>query len=854
MRSLLRLLRILAVALVIAGLLLSAGAWIMVQRTLPQTSGTLAVPGLRSSVEVIRDAWGVPHIYAQSADDALFAQGYIVAQDRLWQMEFNRRMAAGRISEFGGQATLKDDILLRSLGLRRSAEADVQRLDDASRRALEAYARGVNAFADSHRDRLPLEFTLLNTVGGADIEWQSWTPTDTVAVGKVMALALSMNMSIELFRSQLWAQLGRERASELEPGYPAEGPFIVSERSPLTLPSPRGGEGEAVVASAPPAPQCWGEDVSTPSPCKGEGWDEGEAADISAALERVLYMARSGRLPNDDADTTLTFNAVGSNNWVVGGGKTSTGKPFLANDPHLSIQNPSVWYEIHLDAPDLRIAGVTFVGVPGVVLGHNERIAWGATNSEVDVQDLFIEKINPNNPRQYEFRGQWVDGDIWHEEIVVNGQATPVVKDILVTRHGPIITEGVSDRISEPVALRWTAHDPGTLFQAVGMLWTARNWQDFQAAMRLWDVPSQNIVYADVDGNIGYQMPGRIPVRAGGEGSAPVPGWTGEHEWTGWIPYDDLPSAYNPAAGFVASANNRVVSYDYPYYLSDEWAPPYRITRINDLIAATDRHTLHTMRDIQADVYAIPDRELVPYILALAPQTSREQAAHDVIAAWDYRTTLDSVAATIVETTLGYVMRYTFADELGKRTSDYLDNGVPVLLRILPDNGNRWFDDVTTGAVETRDGIVQRSLRQALADLEKTLGNDMRCWTWGRVHTATFDHDVFGEIPLLNRIFNVGPAAVPGSGGNGFTVYAANYHIGRSPSSVFNISSMRAIYDLADFDRSLMVNSVGQSGQPGSKHYGDMVTAWRDVQHHAMPFSRAAVEQHTKDVLLLTPS
>ncbi len=833
MRSLLRVVRFLVVVLLIAGLFLSAGGWFVVQRTLPQTAGRLVVPGLRNGVEVVRDAWGVPHIYAQSSDDAFFAQGYVVAQDRLWQMEFNRRVAAGRVSEFGGRATLKDDILLRALGLRRSAEVDVQRLDDASRRALEAYARGVNAFVESHRDRLPLEFTLLNTVGGAHVAWEPWTPTDTVAIGKVMALGLSMNMSIELFRSQLWALLGPARAADLEPGYPEEGPFIVAAAG-----APRQAARSTEVGSIPVA-------------SLESGWEE-DAARLSAALERVLFMARAGRLPEGD-DTALTFTAIGSNNWVVGGGRTNTGKPFLANDPHLSIQNPSVWYEIHLDAPGLHIAGVTFVGVPGVVLGHNDRIAWGATNSEVDVQDLYIERINPNNPRQYEFQGQWVDGTVWREEIRVKGEGEPVLKEILVTRHGPIITEGVSDRISQPVALRWTAHDPGTLFQAVAMLWTARNWQDFQAAMRLWDVPSQNIVYADVDGNIGYQMPGRIPLRAAGDGRAPVAGWTGEYEWVGWIPYDDLPSVFNPAAGFVASANNRVVSYDYPYYLSNEWAPPYRATRINELLAAQSNHTLQSMRDIQADVYCIPDRDLAAYILALPPQTARERAAHDVIAAWDYRTSMDSVAASIVETTLGYVMRYTFADELGKRTNDYLDNGVPVLLRILPDGGNRWFDDVTTAVVETRDDIVQRGFRQALADLEAQLGADMARWTWGRLHTATFDHDVFGKVAVLNRIFNIGPVAVPGSGGNGFTVYAANYHIGRSPAGVFNISSMRAVYDLSNFDNSLMVNAVGQSGQPGSRHYGDMVTAWRDVRHHPMPFTRAAVDRHSRRVLHLSP-
>jgi penicillin G amidase len=828
----LRLLRNLVILSVVAGLVVSGGLWLAVQRTLPQTSGTLSVNGLKSSVEVIRDTWGVPHVYAQNADDLFFAQGYVMAQDRLWQMEFNRHVAAGRVSEFGGKATLKDDILLRALGLHRTAEADVQKLDVASKLALEAFARGVNAFADTHRDRLPLEFTLLGAAG-ATIYWEPWTPTDTVAIGKVMALALSMNMRIELFRSQMYAQLGTAKAAEPEPGYPASGPFIVEAAG--------AGQGAALAT-----------DSAATATAELESDATAAIDDLAQTWQRVLYMAQAGRLP-DGGEDSFPFSAIGSNNWVVAGAKTTTGKPLLANDPHLGIQNPSVWYEVHLEAPNLRLAGVTFVGVPGIVLGHNDRIAWGATNAEVDVQDLYVEKLNPANPHQYEYQGKWVDGQVWREEIRLRGEDAPVIKEILVTRHGPIITEGVSDRITDQVALRWTIQDAGTLLQSVTMLWTARNWQDFQAAMKLWDVPAQNIVYADVDGNIGYQLPGRIPIRAKGDGSAPVPGWAGDYEWTGFIPYGDLPQAYNPADNVLASANNRIVSYSYKYFLSNEWAPPYRAQRIIELLKAKPLLSAQDLRNIQADVYSIPDREFAPYLVALAPADDNERQAIDLIKAWDYRTSTDSVAASLVETTLAYAMRYTFGDELGKLTNDYLDNGVPVLLRILPDERNVWFDDVTTSARETRGDILQRSLTDALADISKRLGKDMKTWTWGRLHQAVFTHQALGTLPILDRVFNVGPVAVPGSGGNGFTVYAANHNLARL-YKIGNISSMRAIYDLGNFDNSLMVNSVGQSGQPGSKHYGDQVAAWRDVAHHAMPFSRAAVEQYKDAVLTLLPS
>ena len=575
-------------------------------------------------------------------------------------------------------------------------------------------------------------------------------------------------------------------------------------------------------------------------------------ADLGQAYDRVLAIALSGRLPGDE-DVSLPATGIGSNNWVVAGKRTETGKPFLANDPHLSIQNPSIWYENHLESPGLRISGVTFAGVPGIVLGHNDRIAWGATNAEVDVQDLYLERINPANPRQYEYKGKWEDGQVWHEEFRVKGQAQPVVRDILVTRHGPVITEGISDRISDQVALQWSLFAPSaSLLQGAVRLWTARDWKDFQAAMQLWSVPSQNMVYADVDGNIGYQCPGLLPLRAKGEGSAPVPGWTGEYEWIGWIPYEDLPSEYNPPNGFIASANNRIISYLYAYYLSNEWAPPYRATRIEELLTAKPKLSIQDMRDIQADVYSIPDRELSTFVLALQPENDNQRRALDFIKGWDYRTTMDSVPASLMETILAYTMRNTFGDELGTLVNDYADNGIPVLLRVLPDVNNVWFDDVTTPARETRDDILRRSLNQTLVDLGRRLGGNMNGWTWGKLHTATFKHQALGNVPFASRIFNLGPVAVPGAGGNGFTVYAATYNLAK-PYNTNTVSSMRAIYDLADFDQSLMVNAVGQSGQPGSKHYGDMIEDWRNVTLLPMPFSRAAVEQHTADVLNLTP-
>lgn len=826
MQTIARFVRALLIILVIAGLLLAGGLYLLIQRTLPQTSGKLAVAGLAQAVEVIRDTWGVPHLYAQSTDDLFFAQGYVMAQDRLWQMDFNRRVAAGRLSEFGGQATLSTDVYMRTLGLYRSARADLPLLSTRERAVLESFARGVNAFIDTHRSTLPLEYTILNTVGGARIEPERWSPVDTLAWGKVMALGLSNNMSYELLRVQWQSLLGAERTAQLEPGYPQAGPFIVKQ------------QGAALETETPPQ-----------APLVDAGLSAA-LSELDAQNAIARYIAVNGSIPDRETALGFSFSAIGSNNWVVSGSKTTSGEPLLANDMHLGIQNPSIWYEVHLEAPGLRLAGLTFAGVPGIIVGHNDRIAWGCTNAFPDVQDLFIEKFNPQNGRQYEYQGAWLDAQVVREEINVKGQSEPVVKDILITRHGPIVTDVVSGT-SERVALRWTALDPGTLFTSVIALWSARNWQDFRAALKDWDVPSQSFVYADVDGNIGYQMPGRVPVRAAGNGALPVPGWSGAYEWTGWIPYDSLPRAYNPPNGFVASANNRPVEYSYRYFLSNEWAPPYRAQRIEDLLAARARLSLQDMRDIQADQYSIPDKELARYLLAVQPANDSERQALEFVRQWDGRLALDSVGASIVESVVVSAMGATFGDELGKLANSYLGAGVPVLLRILPDAGNAWFDDVGTAGKETRDDILRRSLSSALADLEKRLGTDMSTWQWGRLHTATFKHQALGASKPLDRFFNIGPLPM-GGGGNSATVYSASYDF-RKPFDVTSISSQRAIFDLADFDRSLMLNPIGQSGQPGAKHYGDETIAWRDVTHHAFPFSRQAVEDHQEALLILTP-
>ncbi|MBI1801573.1 MAG: penicillin acylase family protein, partial [Chloroflexi bacterium] len=532
-----------------------AGYFWLFQRPQPVTDGTLTVAGISGAVEIIRDNFGVPHIFAPSRNDALFAQGYVHAQDRLWQMEFNRRVTSGRLSEVLGKPALDNDLLLRTLGFRRVAEQEWNQLDGDAKAALDAYTRGVNAFISTHLDNLPAEFVILG------FKPEPWTPLDSVAWGKVMALSLGGNMSRELLRQQAIAKLGADKWNELEPGYPKEGPFIVGDGFATELSQ----NGQTPPTDGSPA-------VEVDPAARASRQALASLFDATRLLALGMNDGEASPEPVEVADPSTIF---GSNNWVIGGARTTTGKPILANDPHLGIQMPSIWYEVHLKGGGLEVSGVSFPGVPGIVIGHNARIAWGFTNVGPDVQDLYIEKPNPANPKQFEFQGKWEDAQVYREEIKVKG-AESVIREVLVTRHGPIVTGvGASAKSPEALALRWTALEPSQTSASILKLNEAQNWEQFRAAMKLFAVPAQNTVYADVDGNIGYQMPGWIPIRSQGDGAMSQPGWTGAYEWKGYIPFDDLPRVFNPPSGYIVTANNAVVPESYKYFISKEWAPPY---------------------------------------------------------------------------------------------------------------------------------------------------------------------------------------------------------------------------------------------------------------------------------------
>lgn len=809
MRTLFKVIAVIVILVLVVGLAGFGATTFTVRRSWPKTNGTIQVDGLQAEATIVRDSWGVPHVYASNSHDLFFAQGYVHAQDRFWQMEFWRRIGSGRLAEILGESALDTDRFLRTMGWHRTAAQELEQLDAETRAVLEAYAEGVNGYISTHRGRLGLEFTVLGLTG-VKFDPEPWTPLNTLTWAKMMAWDLGGNRRDELLRAHIAARLGDSAVGVLMPPYPDDYPVIV------------------------------------PHPLTG--------ATLDAVPEAAFDFNALGS--GDD---------IGSNSWVVAGERTETGAPLLANDPHLGIQMPSIWYEIGLHCepvgPDCpyNVAGASFASSPGVIIGHNDHIAWGVTNLGPDVQDLFIERVNPENPNQYEFKGEWLDMEIIREEIVVAGEEEPVVVFARVTRHGPIINDvagGAEDDWAlgwQPLALSWTALQPGTMMRSIVLLDRASNWEEFREALSYWDVPSQNFVYADVEGNIGYQSPGCIPIRASGDGSSPVPGWTGKYEWVDYIPFDELPRAFNPPEGYIVTANNAVVGPDYPYFLTHDWAPGYRARRVVELIEADASISLADVQAIQGDVSPVWAEDVLPYLLVL-PATGSDRLAEalELLRAWDRRAVQDSAATALFEAFRLHLIDLTFGDELGEQLLDKARSSAGVaLVDLLDDPTSPWFDDVTTPEVETRDEIMLRALDEAVEELTETLGWDVTRWRWSDIHTATFENQSLGQsgIAPIEAIFNRGPVQVDGTIA---TINNTGYDLS-SPYAVKTVPSYRQIVDLDDLPRSVSMHTTGQSGHPYHPHYDDMIDPWRNVEYHPMLWERADVEADAEGTLVLKP-
>ena len=798
----------------------------MVARPYPQTEGELQIPGLQDKVVVQRDEFGVPHIYAQNLDDLYLAQGYVHSQDRFWQMEFWRHIGQGRVSEIVGEAGLDSDKFIRTAGWPRIAADTIELFEAESSEytgILNAYSAGVNAYLQQQNGNISYNYTIMGWTNG-EWELEPWEPLHSVSWGVVMAHDLSGNYESELERMELTELLGEEMVSELYPPYPADWPVIV------------------------------------PSDLMGQTGPTDQAAAISPATT-IGNLADNliGRPPeNGFAFGSQPF--VGSNNWVISGKHTETSAPLLANDPHLAIQMPSIWYEVGLHAPGLDVVGFSFAGVPGVVVGHNENIAWGVTNLGPDVQDLFIEKTNPDNPYQYEFQGEMVDMEVYEETIKVNG-GDPVSLTVRRTHHGPIISDIMKD-VDLALSFQWTASQPSRVLQSVILLNQAENYDDFREALSYWDVPGQNFVYGDIEGNIAYQATGRIPIRKNGIGLVPVPGWDGEYEWEGFIPYEEMPRIYNPPSGYIVTANHAVVDQNYPYFIEYNWASGNRARRIEQMIdeqiaAGGLGITTADIAAMQTDSYSLTAEDWVPYLadLDLPANNGEIQASVQLLQEWDYQERRDSVAASVFEIFYWYLLQETLGDELGEEGSDlYLGHGLStrvLMNRLAQDETNAWWDDVNTAELETRDDILARSMTNAVSWLAQNHGRDVSGWTWGQLHQATFRSAPLGQsgIGLLESHVNRGP--FPTDGGEGIVnAIAWDWD---EPARVNWHPSMRMIVDLGDFDQSLTIMPTGQSGHPGHDHYDDMIRLWIEGELHPMWYSRTAVDANTTETLILSP-
>ncbi len=833
MSRLSRILPIVALILLVVVLAAALFLWITVRRPFPKTSGAITLDGLQAEVNVLRDEFGVPHIYAQSREDLYFAQGFVHAQDRFWQMEFWRHVGQGRLAEILGADMVETDRFIRTIGWNRMAQqhlAYYQREMPEMMDILQAYSAGVNAYLAQQGDNISLNRTVLGLVQDP---WpiEPWQPLDTVSWGVVMAWDLGGNWDDELARARLNQALGAATTETLLPGYPFdERPVIVSEADLLRQ--------DAVDET---------EDTEDP--------EEEGAAGAGVAIDwRRVNTTLAGQPPvRGLARGSL---ATGSNSWVVSGEHTATGMPLMANDPHLGIQMPSIWYAVGLHAPDYDVVGFSFAGVPGVVIGHNAHIAWSFTNAGPDVQDLYVEKVNPSDPNQVEYEGEWLDMEIVEELIHVNG-GDDVRLEVRRTRHGPIIND-VVDGQSDALALRWTAQEDNPVFKAIILLNEAQNFEQFREAASYFHAPAQNLLYADVEGNIGYQMPGHIPIRAAGDGLTPAPGWDGDYEWQEPIPFEELPAALNPEAGYIVTANNAVVDDAYPYLISHYWADGDRAQRIIELIEAAIERGDVTWSDfaaMQMDARSLLAESYVPLLQGLSSDNARVQGAIERLRGWDMQASSGSVPAALFEVFSMHLAQAALADELGDVQEDYLSNSGGTqrvfLHQLARQPQARWWDNVQTEQTEDRETIILQALEQTVAWFEENVGDDVESWTWGTIHTATFVSDPLGQsgIGLLEQVVNRGPYPVAGTTS---AINATGWSWER-PAAVGGHPSMRMILDLATWDESRMVQPTGQSGHPYHRHYDDMIEMWLNGDYHRLWFSPEAVEQAATDRLTLRP-
>ncbi len=757
------------------------GAWLF-WRAMPETSGTETLPGLSAEVHVWRDAYGVPHIFASSMDDAAEALGYLHASERLFQMEVQRRVGQGRMAEFAGPDLVKVDKFIRTLGFYREAEASFKALSPPAQKRLLAYSEGVNAFLESHQNALPVEFLL------SGLHPEPWRPANSLVWGKLMALQLSHNYELEALRAELRAKLGPEQAGWLFPGLKPDDPITTE---------PRLGDSHA------------------------------SAGSVEDAIGDLLGMKRGA-----------------SNEWVVAGSRTDTGKPILANDPHSSLGAPILWYLVRIVTPQGFVKGASVPGTPAVLLGQNDSIAWGFTTADTDAQDLFVETIDPDNSANYLTPDGSKPFEVREETIHVKG-ASDVRLTVRTTRHGPIISD-VSERVAaiagqgKAVALAFTGlGDHDTTTEAVLKLDAAQNWNEFLEALRLFQTPTQNIVYADKSGDIGFFSPGLIPLRKSGDGLAPVDGASGAFDWTGTVPFEQLPQLHNPSVGFAFNANNANVRDDHQPTFGQDWEEPFRARRIQQFFDMIDKHTLDTSARMQADRLSLAAKALQPFIASILPSDERARQAQALIAHWDGEMDEHRVEPLIFTAFMGALHRILLVDKTGLPMEAKGPFALTTMLSLMRDHPS-WCDEPGKPDPACRRALG-RALDEALALLVKRNGADMSQWRWGEEHVSLLQHQVFKQVPLLDRLSDL---SVPSGGGFYTLDRGGGFEEPKDkPFARTHGAGYRAIYDLSDPANSRFMITTGQSGHIFSPHYRDLVPLWNDVRSITITGSEADLQK-----------
>jgi penicillin G amidase len=776
---------IIGVALVIVLSAAAGTAYFLLQKSKPQVNGTLAINGLTSKVDVYRDANGVPHIEAASMKDLFMAQGFVTAQDRMFQMDLSRRQASGKLSEVIGEKTLTRDRFFRTLGLRRAAEASYNEYSSETKQYLQWYADGVNAYIEKAKqdNTLSIEFLLVG------YKPEKWTPVDSLVIGKYMAFDLGGHWEGQAFRYFLMEKFPKEKALDLFPGYPVEAPAIL-------------------------------EDI------KESGLD----------YEKSF------------ADAVIPNFHNGSNNWVVSGSKTESGKPLLANDPHLQLGTPSIWYQTHLTAPDFEVSGVVFAGIPGIIVGHNKQIAWGVTNVGPDVQELYVEKRNPDNSYEFQYMANWEEADVIKEVIEVKDKPD-VEHEVVITRHGPVISEFAHhDKPGTALALKWTALQPSKELEAVIQMNRSENWEQFEKALESFHTPAQNFVFASIDGTIAYKANGLIPIRNQKYSSLPVPGWNDQYEWKGYIPWDELPTTINPEKGYIATANNKVASDSYPYHISDTFAQPYRQQRIMEVLETNRKLTVKDMQALQFDQVNKQAEEMLPILLEQvmnAPLSEKEEQVVSVLKKWNKKDSKDSAAPLIFHIWMETFSNGLFKEEISEDMMKMFDGREQVVDELI----RKAYAGKPGPWIEQHGGLekaAQKSFADMVAKLTDKYGGDISEWRWGSFHTLTFEHPL-SAIKPLNLLFNPETEEM---GGSRVTVGVAGWN--RETGNITHGGAWRMVIDMDDTSKAYHVVGPGQSGHVLSPWYKDQVKDWATGKYHVTKLT--AKNEDNSEHLVLQPS